>query len=402
MAEAVAAHGYPGTTVQELVAKAGVSNSTFYENFRNKQECFFATSQGIVEKVGGEIARAFMEPDDLRKRLTAGLETLMRIASERPAEVSLVIVDSLTLGAAGAEHREQASEAAVAMLERGFAEAPQGSEINTFMARALVSGIRGVVYWRLRAGRHEELPEAVDELVEWVLCYQQPPGELAQRVAAAAAEPLPPAPAGEEALSWDEPPDSARSRRALTQRERLVRATARIAFERSYQALSIPAISGTAGVSNQTFYAHFASKEEAFVGAFEALAGDLVTTAVGEMTRAGDQPEALGVGIRALLEYLAKNKMFTKIAFFEVPMAGPQALDRGDSVLDAFTAYLQPGVITSAITHPLPRTIQEAIGTAVWGVLQYEIYRGRQDSLAELAPQIARLAFTPIDCRLGA
>ena len=40
MVEAVARHGYAGTTLRELVRLAGVSKTTFYEHFDSKQECF--------------------------------------------------------------------------------------------------------------------------------------------------------------------------------------------------------------------------------------------------------------------------------------------------------------------------------------------------------------------------
>src|SRR3954465_9903368 len=42
MADAVARKTYAGTTVADGVAGAGVSRKTFYEHFRDKEECFLA------------------------------------------------------------------------------------------------------------------------------------------------------------------------------------------------------------------------------------------------------------------------------------------------------------------------------------------------------------------------
>src|SRR5207342_2822393 len=103
---------------------------------------------------------------------------------------------------------------------------------------------------------------------------------------------------GGEKPDWSEPPDSARSRATLTQRERIVRAAARVVVEKGYEALSIPAISSTAGTSNQTFYEHFRNKRETFIAAFEILSGELLTEAVAAFTAAGDRPEAIGAGVR--------------------------------------------------------------------------------------------------------
>ena len=51
MVEAVSDHGYPGTTLRELVSIAGVSKSTFYEHFESKQACFLATFDEVVARV---------------------------------------------------------------------------------------------------------------------------------------------------------------------------------------------------------------------------------------------------------------------------------------------------------------------------------------------------------------
>src|SRR4029077_20982700 len=94
-----------------------------------------------------------------------------------------------------------------------------------------------------------------------------------------------------EKPGWSEPPDSPRSRAELTQRERIVRAAARVVVDRGYEALSIPTISATARTSNQTFYEHFRNKRESFIAAFEILSGELLAATAGAFAAAGDGPE---------------------------------------------------------------------------------------------------------------
>src|SRR3954452_10779441 len=81
MAEAVAVKGYAGTTVGDVVAGAGVSRKTFYEHFRDKEECFLSAFDSGVNALLGAIASA--EPDEgdgwlerLRTRVRAYLVTL--------------------------------------------------------------------------------------------------------------------------------------------------------------------------------------------------------------------------------------------------------------------------------------------------------------------------------------
>jgi AcrR family transcriptional regulator len=404
MVEAVARHGLAGTTLRELVALAGVSRTTFYEHFESKQDCFLATFDEIVAEVGERVGQAYREPADFRERLVAGLATFMDLAVEEPAAARLAAVESLTLGAAGVEHRERGSRAFELMIAQSFEHSPSPREVSPMTVRAIVAGIRGVVYRRLRAGRQEELPGLVSELVDWALRYQEPDGEAVVRACARAALPLGPAPAedgGEEGEAegkpdWSEPPDSRRSRAELSQRERIVRAAARVVVEKGYEALSIPTISATAGTSNQTFYEHFRNKRETFIAAFEILSGELLSAAVGAFAAAGDGPEAIGAGIRAMTEHIAANELFARLAFFELPTAGPAALDHADTAMDAFTAFLTPKLLPSGVPGSVPTPILEAIGSGIWAAIQHEIAHGRKAELPEKAPEITRIALAPL------
>lgn len=401
MVEAVARHGFAGTTLRELVALAGVSKTTFYDHFESKQDCLLATFDEIIAEVGERVGRAYREPADFRERLVAGLATFMDLVVEEPAAARLATVESLTLGAAGVAHRERGSQAFELMITQSFEHSPSPREVSPAIVRAIVAGIRGVVYRRLRAGRQEELPDLVEELVDWALRYQELDSEAVERACAAAGAPLEPVPQREadesdEALGWDEPPDSPRSRAALTQRERIVRAAAKVVVERGYEALSIPAISATAGTSNQTYYEHFRNKREPFIAAFELLSGELLETTTAAFEAAGDRPEAIGFGIRAMVEHISANELFARLAFFELPTAGPAALDYADAAMDGFTAFLTPELLPDGIDGSASTVIREAIASGIWATIQHEIAHGRKEKLGELAPAITRIALAPL------
>ena len=389
MVEAVARHGFAGTTLRELVALAGVSRTTFYEHFENKQDCFLSTFDVIVEELGVRVGEAYRSGGDFRTQLLAGLGSFMDLAVEEPAAASLAAVDSLTLGAAGVAHRQRAAEAFEVLVQQSFAHSPSDREVSPITVRAIVAGIRGVTYRRLRARKAEELPGTVPELVDWALGFQQPESEATRRAVAAASVPQAGEPTPQAStVGWEEPPDSRRSRAELSQRERIVRAAARVVVERGYEALSIPAISSAAGTSNQTFYEHFSSKRDAFLDAFEILSAEALTQSVAAYQRASGGPEALGTGLRGMLEYVAANELFAHLAYFELPTAGPPALDRADATMDVFGNFLRS---TPELGPPLPQSIMEAIPSGIWAVIQKEITEGRLQTLPELAPEVARI-----------
>jgi AcrR family transcriptional regulator len=401
MVEAVSRHGYAGTTLRELVTLAGVSKSTFYEHFESKQDCFLSTFDEVVAQVGASVGEAYRSGGDFREKLVAGLATFMRLAEDEPAAASLAAVESLTLGAAGVAHRERASEAFAVLIQQSFDHSPSERQVAETTVRGIVAGIRGVVYRRLRSRRGEELPGTVEELVDWALRYQEPDSKATLRAIAAAerapakAADKPPTSEGAGLPGWEERPDSTRSRALLSQRERILRAAARVVVEQGYPALSIPAISGAAGVSNQTFYEHFASKRDAFLAAFEVVAADGLKTTAVAFAAEDKQPEAIGAGLRALLEYVASSELFARLAFFELPTAGPVALDRADTMLDSFGGFLDPGDRPPEIGGPLPQATVEAIVSAVWAVIQHEIAHGRRETLPLIAPDVVRLVLAP-------
>ena len=325
----------------------------------------------------------------------------MELVVREPGAARLAAVESLTLGAAGVAPRERALEAFELMIRQSFSHSPAAVQVSDMTVRAIASGIRGVVYRRLRDGTPEELPELVPELVDWAMGYQRPEGEEVRRAAAAAAEPRPQATEGKgEEPDWREPPDSPRSRAELSQRERIVRAVGRLVADKGFENLSIPAVSATAGTSNQTFYEHFGNKREAFLAAFDASAADGLAATTDAFESQAERPEAVGAGLRAMLEHIAGNELFARFTFFDLQTAGPVALDRADLVNDSFTAFLRPGFKPGVSEgEPLSPTLVHAVGSGIWSVIQHELAHGQADGLPELAPDLVRIVLPPFATR---
>src|SRR6476469_4725276 len=80
MAAAVAEKGYAATTVADVIARARVSRKTFYEQFRDKEECFLAAYDTGVEllldTLRGVDVSALDVLEGARARTRAYLQTL--------------------------------------------------------------------------------------------------------------------------------------------------------------------------------------------------------------------------------------------------------------------------------------------------------------------------------------
>lgn len=407
MVEAVRRHGYPETTIAELVALAGISKRDFYESFVSKEECFLATFDEIVERAVERVGDSYRSGEGVRERFMAALGEFAEIVTSETAAAHLVIVDSLSLGEVSVAAQAQAAGRFEAMIRQSLEEASATGEISELAIRGVVGGMRNTVYRALRAGRPEALRERVPELVDWLLGYLRAAGAAKERgsfgarlVSAVSGEGAkrgePAATGGEEpGLAWEEPANSERSREKLSQRERIMRAAAQVAVQRGYAALSIPAISAAAGVSNQTFYEHFGSKQEAFLAAFDALAQRTFEATAAAFGAWEGWLEAGAAGVAALFECFVDQPLFRTLAFFELPAAGAEALDRAEAMLDVFTMFLRPERLPPGVQKRPSETVVEALAGGLWAIVQAEIVAGRVESLPQLAPEILDFALVP-------
>ncbi len=76
-ARAVAQHGYAHTTVAHIIALAGVSRTTFYQLFKDKEACFLWCFDALAEAHFHTVAAALAEPAPHPTRLLTALHGYM-------------------------------------------------------------------------------------------------------------------------------------------------------------------------------------------------------------------------------------------------------------------------------------------------------------------------------------
>ena len=93
---------------------------------------------------------------------------------------------------------------------------------------------------------------------------------------------LGPLPGGHHGLSREEVAES--------QRERLLAGLAHVVAERGYRQTTVTEIVKAAAVSSKAFYQHFASKEDCFLAAFDAVLGHLDELLADAVAKSPDWP----------------------------------------------------------------------------------------------------------------
>jgi AcrR family transcriptional regulator len=170
MAGAVARKGYAGTTVADVVAGAGVSRKTFYEHFRDKEECFLAAFDTGVDLLLDAIVSAQPpgEPSWLeltRARVRAYLDAL----ASQPDFARTFLIEVFAAGPRALERRAEVLRRFAQLFRDLHVEArrqfPDLPPVPEPIYVAAVGAINELVSDFAREDRTAELPELEDTLV---------------------------------------------------------------------------------------------------------------------------------------------------------------------------------------------------------------------------------------------
>jgi AcrR family transcriptional regulator len=114
--DVVGEHGYPGATVADITTAAGVSRTTFYEQFRNKLDAFLTAYDEFAEAFLADVAGTpATSPVDA---LTAAADRLVDWGRRRPLACRAFLLEIHAVGEEGLDHRDRMMNLAVERFER--------------------------------------------------------------------------------------------------------------------------------------------------------------------------------------------------------------------------------------------------------------------------------------------
>lgn len=173
-----------------------------------------------------------------------------------------------------------------------------------------------------------------------------------------------------------------------SQRGRMLRAMADAMAEKGYANTSVADVIARAGVSRETFYEQFGSKQDCFLAAFDAageiLLGRVTGAAPDEGTPADRFEQVLGV----YLETLASEPAYARLFLVEAHAAGPEAIRRRVVIQDRFTEAL---IELFEVRAPHERLACELLVSALASIVTFRLAVGEDSSLPALREPIADL-----------
>lgn len=381
--ELVAEGGYEALTVTGIARAAGVSNHTFYENFTDKEDCFRATYDLIVRHTVREILAARRCECGWEAKIRAGFHALVREVSDKPKAARLALVDGFSSRAA-LEQMQHTDGLFEALVAGGFSEGREGVELPPLIVKGIVAGVIRVARARVLAGAEQELREEADELMGWALSLSS---ECASDVCEGSA------PCSQKAT----PPlgDWIRANEHLApgdERMMIAAATARLAAEGGYTALTVPRIRSVTGISPRRFKEHFDDITDCFIAAIEMLAGRVLAKAREAYLSADTWPSGVHRALARVCQGIAADSILVKLLFSELYVPAVASVRwRAELV-----ANLQSFLCASAPVEERPTGLAaEASVGAVWALLHHYATTGRAAELPKFSPTASYLVLAP-------
>jgi AcrR family transcriptional regulator/DNA-binding MarR family transcriptional regulator len=149
LAEEVAERGAGNVTVAHVVARSGVSRRTFYEHFKDREECFLAAFDEAVQRVVGIVGAAYEQQSKWREQVRGGLTALLEFLDCEPGTGRLLVVETLGAGPKALERRQNVLVQIFKVVDRGRAEARKGQDPPPLTAEGVVGAVLSIVHTRM-------------------------------------------------------------------------------------------------------------------------------------------------------------------------------------------------------------------------------------------------------------
>jgi AcrR family transcriptional regulator len=159
----IAEKGAARTTIEAIVKAAGVSSVTFYEHFRDKEECFVATFERAVGELRAVVVGALPAAGSREERVRAGLEALLAAVDADPSRARLCFVEAQQGGRRMAAAYDATLDAVAA-------------ELGDSLGQAIAGGLAWLLRERLELGGGGSVRALLPQMTDVILAPQPADG----------------------------------------------------------------------------------------------------------------------------------------------------------------------------------------------------------------------------------
>ncbi len=169
-ADVAAERGAGAVSVAHIVARAGVSRRTFYDLFKDREDCFLAAFDEAVAQAARAAIPAYEGKSTWQERIRAGLLVMLVFWEEQPSLARLCVVEALAAGPKVLARRGEVLDRLRSVVDLGRSERPSRvAEPPPLAAEGAVGAVLAVIHRRLIVGDGEPLTGLLGELMSIIV-----------------------------------------------------------------------------------------------------------------------------------------------------------------------------------------------------------------------------------------
>jgi AcrR family transcriptional regulator len=149
----VVAHGVAGTSIDAILARAGVGDEEFRALYEDKQGLMLALYEDVAAGFDAAVYEAFDAHDSWRDGLRACAYTAARYLRDHPEEVSFGAIQLFEAGDLAQVYRERQLQRMVDLIDLGRQELEDPESMGRGVAEGVIGSIYSMLVKELHAGR---------------------------------------------------------------------------------------------------------------------------------------------------------------------------------------------------------------------------------------------------------
>jgi AcrR family transcriptional regulator len=175
--------------------------------------------------------------------------------------------------------------------------------------------------------------------------------------------------------------------------EQIQLAAVRVVAAKGYHDTGVRDICAEANISARSFHEHFSSKEEAVFSGVEAGVDHIMGFCQEIYKRSPSWPDAVWDGLHAYAEWITHEPAFARTGIVELLTVGPTAHELTQSLMDAFSIFLQPGY--DLLDPSAGGSLDQPVTQRFFELLYIQITQHSTESVPTILPDLVRTILTP-------
>lgn len=165
IAQTTAEQGYNATTIGDVCTAAGVSRATFYELFKDKEDCFHAAMELSLADAMGSIVAVYSPDKPWATMVRDAAAAFLELLASRATFARMAMIEAPASGERGFQLYASGKRVLQSLLERGREDPVEEEAIPTSAARAALAAAESLIVGQILTGNTARLPELLPDVV---------------------------------------------------------------------------------------------------------------------------------------------------------------------------------------------------------------------------------------------